>query len=198
MISLLTQALVFFVIIIGTVKIYRLVFTVRKELSCTTAMMAAMIMGSMGGLLTGTVLAFNLSFSINTIVAMIIGIGIGIIIGLPFNPMTILEGMMAGVMGGLMGAMLGAMLKPDFIVILSFFLIALFLFSISLLNHAIKQETGSLKQTESNGGRIKSLSILIAFVTVTLCSIIMVGSFYETQPTINNNIDQNHTEHHHH
>jgi hypothetical protein len=154
-------------------------------------------MGSMGGLLTGNVLAFNLSFSINTIVAMIIGIGIGIIIGLPFNSMTILEGMMAGVMGGLMGAMLGEMLNPKYIVILSFFLIAIFLFSISLLNHAVKQETGSLKQTESNGGRIKSLSILIAFVTVALCSIIMVGSFYEPQSNLDNP-NQNSTEHHHH
>ncbi|WP_157406145.1 hypothetical protein [Neobacillus drentensis] len=47
MVSLLTQAIVFFVIIIGTVKIYHIVFTVRKELSCTTAMMAAMMLGSM-------------------------------------------------------------------------------------------------------------------------------------------------------
>jgi len=197
MISLLTQAVVFFIIILGTVKIYRLVFKVRKEISCTTAMMAAMIMGSMGGLITGTVLAFNLSFSINTIIAMIIGVGIGIIIGLPFNPMTILEGMMAGVMGGLMGAMLGAMLKPDFIFILSFLLIAIFLFSIGLLNQAVKQETRSVKQMEPNGGRIKSLSILIAFVTVALCSVIMVGSFYESQPNLNNT-NQNPPEHHHH
>ncbi|WP_157406146.1 hypothetical protein [Neobacillus drentensis] len=124
-----------------------------------------------------------------------IGIGIGIIIGLPFNPLTILEGMMAGVLGGVMGAMLGEMLKPNFVVIL--ILIALFLFSISLLSKVIKQETGSLKQMESNGGRIKSLSILIAFVTVALCSIIMVGSFYKPQPN-QNNTNQNASEHHHH
>jgi hypothetical protein len=194
--TIFIQVLIFSIIVIVTATAYRLVYTLRKQIECTTAMMAAMIIGSMAGLIAGTILSLNLSFSINSLLAMIIGIGAGIIIGIPFNTMAILDGLIAGVMGGLMGAMLGEMLTTSFIFVLSLFLIVIFLFSVFLLSKTVKQEAGLLNEIELNRGRIKSLSILTVCVTIGLFSIIMIGSFYEPQ-TSASTIDQNQTEHHH-
>lgn len=194
--TLFIQVVILFIIVISTATVYRLVYTVRRQIACTTAMMAAMIVGSMAGLIAGTILALNLSFSINSLLAMIIGIGAGIMIGIPFNTMAILDGLIAGVMGGLMGAMLGEMLTTSFIFVLSLFLIAILLFSIFLLSKTIKQESGISKQTETNGRRIKNLSIFTACVTVTLFSIIILGSLYEAQTSTSND-EPVHTEHHH-
>ena len=200
--DLFLEAFIFFIIVMATANVYHLVYKVRKDISCATAMMAAMIMGSMAGLLVGTILALNLSFSFNTLLAMIIGIGAGVMIGLPFNAMAVLDGLMAGAMGGMMGAMLGEMLNPQFIIIVSIFLLAILLLSVILLRKAVKQElgTGIIESTSFSGERIKKLSILTVCVTVFLCSIVMIGSFYGTQTSAvnleNSKAPSNH-EHHH-
>ncbi|WP_227937623.1 hypothetical protein [Alkalihalobacillus deserti] len=144
-----------------------------------------MIIASMAGLISGMILAINQSYTISSLLAMIIGIGAGVIIGILFNTMTILEGIMGGVMGGLMGAMMGEMLPINSIFILSFALIMITILLFFLLTRMVKQEAGILKQFKVNGSQIKKLSILIPCVTVAIFMAIIVGSFYESNNTLN-------------
>lgn len=180
--NIMIQVLVFSILIALTVRTYLIVLSIRQKLSCTTGMMAAMIIGSMAGLITGTVLGSDQSFSINCMLAMIVGVGSGVMLGMPFNTMAVLDGLMAGVMSGMMGAMLGSMLSADFLLPMSFFLTVLFFIAVFLLNRTMKHEAGILQEAEANGDWFKTKSILTVGVTVVLFSLVIMGSFYKDQP----------------
>lgn len=101
--NIIIQVLVFSILIALTAVTYLTVLSIRQKLSCTTGMMAAMLIGSMTGLITGTVLGADQSFSINCMLAMIVGVGGGVMLGMPFHAMAVLDGLMAGVMSGMDG-----------------------------------------------------------------------------------------------
>ncbi len=172
------QAFIFLVVIALTAKTYHIVFAARNKIACTSAMMAAMIGGSMAGLISGTLLALQQSFSMNSLLAMIVGIGAGLLIGLPFNAMAMLDGILAGVMGGLMGAMMGDMLAEPFILPLAFVLLLIFGLCTVLLNQAAKQEAGNAEQSPRDSGRIIRLTFLAASIAVVLFSALLAGSYY--------------------
>lgn len=195
--QILIEAVIVLVLIALTAKTYQMIFSVRNKITCTSAMMAAMISGSMAGLLSGTLFALHVDFSINSLLAMIAGIGAGLIIGLPFNAMAMLDGILAGVMGGLMGAMLGDMLESPFILPFAFILLVIYALCTVLLNQAVKQAAGREDQPLPDTSRIKSMSILAATVTVVLFTAVLAGSFYgKNAPSSYSNPGQDH--HHHH
>ncbi|MGF9714293.1 hypothetical protein [Paenibacillus naphthalenovorans] len=180
--NIIIQVLVFSILIALTAVTYLTVLSIRQKLSCTTGMMAAMLIGSMTGLITGTVLGADQSFSINCMLAMIVGVGGGVMLGMPFHAMAVLDGLMAGVMSGMMGAMLGSMLSPDFLLPMSFFLTLLFVIAVLLLHRIMKQEAGILQETEPNREKMKTGSILTVCVTIALFSLVIMGSSYKDQP----------------
>lgn len=190
--NIVIQIFIFAVLIVITHTIYQSMVAWRKRMSCTVAMMAAMIIGSMTSLIAGTILALNTNFSINSILAMIIGIGAGIIIGIPFNTMAMLDGMMAGVMGGLMGAMLGEMLLTNYIYVMSLFLLVILAVFVVMLKQVMKQDVSESTRSEMNRKKINSLSFFTALVTVALFLVIMIGTSYEAQTEDHIHIHSNH------
>ncbi|ARK30192.1 hypothetical protein [Halalkalibacter krulwichiae] len=185
------QISVIAIISLFILQTFRLIYPIRKKVTCATGMMATMIISSMAGLIVGTILPLSQNYTMSSILAMIIGIGAGVIIGILFNTMTILEGIMGGIMGGLMGAMMGEMLPVQSIYIVTIVLLVVLLITLLLLKKTIKEEAGIVHITEPTGVQIKSLSIIISCVTVAMFMMIMFGFSFNTDKSLK-------TDHMHH
>ncbi|MFC0560325.1 hypothetical protein [Halalkalibacter alkalisediminis] len=58
---MIIQVMMIAIISLFILKTFQFIYPLREKISCTTGMMATMIIGSMTGLIAGTILALNQS-----------------------------------------------------------------------------------------------------------------------------------------
>lgn len=130
----------FVVVMMFTTKICLFGLKLKEKLTHTIGMLTTTTIGTMSGLTVGIALGslLKLDSFVSVSVAVVIGMVAGVIVGMPLSMVAILEGIMSGIMGGMMGAML----MSDHPLVISGFVLTLFLVVVLLLQRILKFETG--------------------------------------------------------
>lgn len=174
---------------VSIVKIYHY----RKNLGNMTGMTIAMILVMFSSLTVGLIvgIAFTNDLTVSTIIAMIFGIIVGTLAGKPISHIVMLEGIGAGGMGGMMGAMLGDMLPLNNFNLMLLFMDLLFIISVLLINYVINLELYKDKNLVFNVR-------YYPWVITSIISAIIIFAFahLDTISETNNQVDENHHQHH--
>lgn len=145
---------------------------VRNYFTCSSGMMAGMIVGMISGFMAGAIWGATNGMFVGSVGGMALGMGVSAYAVRKAGVMSVLEGLMAGLMAGTMGAMLSVMMLTDHLVEFLYILFGVGALILAGMSYFMLKEMGPIQHEEKKIGFpalvFVSVLTMIIFIAIIL------------------------------